>query len=296
MTDTAIPTTAVGTNWVDTRDMDWEDFIGLSIGKVKKLAYMDGGAPSIMIVTLPAGDLGIDLPHRHVHMTTYEHAFHLTGDFPHSEWAAPDAPLETVLFREGYFLDRKPKAIHGNEYLFPDTPTQILCWRSGTGNWLEDPGHETETIDVAFQDFEPAKLTDAVQPEFGTGIVLDRAGTKIISTRDMFWEPLAGHDLARQKILVRDDAGETTVRMISIPPGDTAVEELHKDEGDWEFAYLIAGELPVEGPDGPFTARQGYFMTRSPGAPDGLVPAGPTLAGAVFLQWRIGDNTYPFAR
>jgi hypothetical protein len=293
MTDVANPT-AVGTNWVDTRDMDWGSFNGLSVGKVKTLAWMDDGAPLVMIVVLPAGELGIELPHRHEHKTVYEHAYHLTGDFPHSEWAAPDAPLETVLFREGYFLDRKPGAIHGNEFLFPPTATQILCWRSGTGNWLEDVGAETETVDVEFQGFEPGKLTEAVQPEYGTGIVLDRAGTRLISTRDMFWEPLAGPELARQRVLVRDNDGAPTVRQVFIPAGTTTpIEELPKQEGDWEYAYLVEGELPIAGGE---VAKAGYFMTRSPGAPDGLAPAAPSEAGAMLLQFRWGGNTFPFAK
>jgi hypothetical protein len=296
MTDVSENPTAVGTNWVDTRDMEWGSFPGLSIGRVKNLAWMDNGAPLVQIVVLPSGELGIDLPHRHEHKTVYEHAYHLSGDFPHSEWAAPDAPLETTYMREGYFLDRKPGSIHGNEYLFPPTATQLLVWRSGTGNWLEDEGAETETIDVEFQGFEPAKFTDALQSEFGTGIVFDRAGARLYATRDMFWEPLNGSELAKQRILVRGKDGEPSVRQIFIPAGTTTpVEELPKQEGDWEFAYLVEGELPVAGPDGPIVAKAGYFMTRSPGAPNGLAPVAPSEAGAMFMQFRWGPETFPFA-
>jgi hypothetical protein len=229
-----------------------------------------------------------------VHVNVYENAFTLAGDLPHAEFESRDSDEhEVVLFREGYFMDRRPGSIHGNDFIFSDTGTTILMWRSGSGNWLHEPNAAEETIEVPFGDgFAPKSWNDMLPSRLGDGVVIDREGAYIVNTRDMAWAPLGDVEGAKVRELVRDDSGRATVRMVFVPPGEAAVEPLPLDEGDWEFAYLVEGELPVAGGE---VARQGWFMRRAPGSPDGLVPAAPSITGAVLLQWRMGERTFPSA-
>ena len=56
-----------------------------------------------------------------------------------------------MVFREGYFMDRRPGSIHGNECTVTSpTGCVILMWREGTGNWLDEPNAPQETIEVPY--------------------------------------------------------------------------------------------------------------------------------------------------
>jgi hypothetical protein len=288
----AIKTQRAVASWKDTRGMEWESFYGLDIGRAKLLQRNASGDPMVMMVWLPPGDLGIELPHRHYHVTVYEHAYHLTGDLPHAEWADKDADHDLVVFREGFFLDRHPGSIHGNDAVFSDTGCVILCWRNKLGNWLDEPGAELETLTVPFErPFKGQTYETRVRAD-RDGVVISRPDVRILDTREMPWEPLGSRGAAKVRILARDSAGAVTVRMVFVPPGGAAVEPLPSRPGDRECAMVLEGELTVAGDDGPQVVRVGYFMDRAPGAPDGLEPSGPSETGAVVLHWRMGPDTY----
>jgi hypothetical protein len=291
----AVVAAADGITWTDTRAMDWGVFPGLGGGNVKVLHVDDDGVPVVMIVHLPPGDLGVTIPHRHHHVTVYEQAFHLAGDFPHAEWATAESDHEVVTFRDGYFLDRKPGSLHGLDHMFGDTGAVVLSWRSGPGNWIDEPNAAEETIDVDFdQPFIGKGLDDVIRGRAGDGIVLDRAGARIIDTREMAWQPV-DDSAVRVRILSRDAAGEPTVRMVFLPPGQVAAPPMATGEGEHEFALILEGQLVVAGADGPAVVKQDGFMNRAPGAPEGLVPVAPSPTGAMLLQWRIGPDTWaPF--
>lgn len=278
--------------WTDTRDMPWGSFSGLEVGRVKQLHVDPEGHPIVMVVWLPPGDLGVPIPHRHYHATVYEHAFHLGGDLPHAEWAGKNADHEVVVFRQGYFLDRKPGSIHGLDALYSDTGCSILVWRNGLGNWLDEPNAAEETLEVPFErpfrslTYEQRTVNDR------DGIVIDRPDARILDTRELPWAPLGDDPAARVRELAHDAAGVATVRMVYFPPGEAPLPPLATAEGEHECAMVLEGELPVADGDDVVAARAGWYMNRPAGAPPGLVPAGPTEVGAVVLQWRIGPDTF----
>lgn len=299
MTDVRIPTTPTdgGVAWADTRDMPWEPFGGFDLGRLKRLHLDADGAPLVMIVWLPPGDLGIELPHRHQHRTTFECAYQLGGDLPHAEWERPTDDHEIVVFREGFFMNRAPGSLHGNEWIFSDAGTHILMWRSGTGNWLDEPNATEETLLVDVDEpFIRRSWGDALTARWGDGIVLDRAGARIISTREMAWTALPEPRGAKMRVLAHDQAGEPSVRMVFIPPGQSAAPVLPNSGHDQEFAYVVEGELTVEHDGEATVCRPGYFMSRSPDAGPALVPIAPSPTGAVVLNWRIGPNTFAAPR
>jgi len=296
-TPEAVVSVHEGITWTDMRTMDWGTFPGLGGGLVKVMHVDEENVPYVMAVWMPPGELPVEYPHRHYHASVYEHAYHLGGDLPHGEWSGPDDDHELVIFREGYFLDRKPGSIHGLDRMYSDTGAIVLSWRSGTGNWVDEPDAPTETLNVDIDtDAFVSKTGDQVtRGAARTGVVLDRSGARVLDTREMDWDPL-GDGAARVRVLTRDHAGEPTVRIVFLPPGEESVLALATGPEDHEFATVLEGEYTVPGADGPLRIKEGYFMNRAPGAPQGLVAAGPSVTGAVVLQWRMGPETFPFPK
>jgi hypothetical protein len=298
MTDVTVPVPGIvsqvdGVSWQDMRSMDWGTFPGLGACLVKMIHVDEDSVPWVMAVWLPPGKLPVPIPHRHYHATVYEQAFHLTGDLPHGEWASEDDDHELVVFRAGYFLDRRPGSLHGLDHMYSDSGAIVLSWRSGVGNWVDEPNADEETVHVKIGDGFRSKGPDEVtRARPRDGIVLDRAGCRVIDTRDMEWEPL-GSGQARVRVLARDAAGEPSVRIVFLPPGDAGGEALPVGPDDREFAVVLEGEYLVPGADGPLTIKEGFAMNRAPGAPEGLVAAGSSPTGAVVLNWRMGPDTFP---
>ena len=139
---------------VDTRTMVWEDFPGLKGCKVKVLSRFPDGHAMIFLVWMPPGSpIPTELlPHRHVHRTTSEFAYVLSGELPHWEYEdASQKEGELVVFKEGYFMHRKPGSLHGLEPgPVSDTGCLILFWRDGVGNWLDDPNAAEESPEVPY--------------------------------------------------------------------------------------------------------------------------------------------------
>jgi quercetin dioxygenase-like cupin family protein len=137
---------------LDSRAMPWTPFPGLRGAQVKVLARDERGDHRVILVFMPPGlRPGVRL-HRHYHRTVREFALVLSGELPHWEYEdAAQADGELVVFREGYFMDRRPGSIHGNECTVTSpTGCVILMWREGTGNWLDEPNAPQETIEVPY--------------------------------------------------------------------------------------------------------------------------------------------------
>lgn len=139
---------------LDTREMEWEEFSGLKGCKVKVLSRFPDGHAMIFLVWMPPGSpIPVEhLPHRHVHKTTSEFAFVLSGELPHWEYeSAEQKHGELVIFKEGFFMHRKPGSLHGLEP-GPESQTGclILFWRDAVGNWLDDPNAAEESPEVPY--------------------------------------------------------------------------------------------------------------------------------------------------
>ncbi len=138
---------------LDTRAMAWEEFEGLAGARIKVLSRDDQGEPAVFLVWLPPGRLISELPHRHYHRSVHEYGFTLSGELPHWEYAnAEQQQGDLIVFREGYFMHRRPGSLHGLEP-GPTSPTGcvVLMWRSGPGTWMDEPGFADETVDVPYR-------------------------------------------------------------------------------------------------------------------------------------------------
>jgi uncharacterized cupin superfamily protein len=141
-----------GVRILDTRAMPWQPFAGLRGAKVKVLARDDEGHERVTLVFMPPGLRPGARRHRHLHRSVREFALVLSGELPHWEYEdAETADGELVVFREGYFMDRRPGSIHGNECTSASpTGCVILMWRDGPGTWLDEPGAAAETIEIPY--------------------------------------------------------------------------------------------------------------------------------------------------
>lgn len=298
---------------LDTRAMTWEDFPGLAGTKVKVLSRDSDGTPMVFLQWMPPGELpAVALPHRHYHRTVREYAYVLWGELPHWEYSSADQQRgDLVIFREGFFMDRRPGSIHGLE---PDRASKIGCvllmWRDGTGTMINESDFAGETVDVPYSQpsgedgaaagsptTASAPIAEGV-PTGPGGVVLDRSDVTLLDTREMAWEPFEGLPGARVKVLSRDADGNGLVWLIWLPPGDVpgvARPHRHYHRTIREFSYMVSGELPhweyrnAEQQRGDLVVvREGFFMERAPGSVHGLEDGPASGTGCVLLQWRDG--------
>ena len=139
--------------FLDTREMEWEDFPGKAGAKMKVLSRFENGEPSVFLVWTPPG-LGSGDAHRHYHRTVHEFHFFLEGDFPIWEYDSPDqAEGQHIVIKPGFYLERRPgeDGIHGMEGgPTSETGCLMLQWRTGTGNWTEEADYHEESVDVPY--------------------------------------------------------------------------------------------------------------------------------------------------
>jgi hypothetical protein len=293
--------------FLDTRAMPWEDFSGIEGGRIKVLKRNERGDADIMMVWLPPGELpSVELPHRHVHRTVKEFSFMLGGELPHWEYASPEVGEgdgELVIFREGFFMERKPGSIHGLEKgPTPGTGCTVLMWRNGVGNWLDEPEAATETIDVPY----PAPADSVPSPpstlDERPGVVIERDDLTLLDTREMEWEDFPLLQGTRVKVLSRDENGDAMVFLVWSPPGELPSVELphrHYHSTVHEYALCLSGDMPhweyesAEQARGDVVViREGVFMDRAPGSIHGLEAGQTSATGSVVLMWRDGVGTF----
>lgn len=296
-----------GVTWTDTRDMEWGQFEGLGSAKVKVLHVDEAGDPMVFLVWLPPGDLGVEIPHRHYHATTSEWSFVVEGDLPHWEYASAGSDdSELVVFRPGYYMDRRPGSIHGLEAgVTSDTGTTILFWRDNTGNWLDEPRAAEETLDVPFADpaaLRPKSRTDALAARYGDGTVIEREDLRIVDTREMAWEPHDGIPGSQIKVLSRFPDGQAQTSLLWLPPGELpelGLPHRHYHRTAHEFIYVLEGECVIweyadaEQLEGDLVrAREGFFMDRAKGSLHGIESSYYSPTGSIVLEWRTAPGTY----
>jgi len=287
---------------LDTRAMPWQPFEGLAGTQIKVLSRDERGNPMVFLQWIPPGGFpSVALPHRHRHQSVREYAYVLDGELPHWEYADADSPGELVVFREGYYMDRRPGSIHGLE---PGPASSIGCtllfWRDGIGTMVDEPEFAGETEDVPYPDGGTLPWAP-LERDGAAGVVLDRPDVTILDTREMPWEEFSGLAGARVKMLTRDGDGNGLVWLIWLPGDIPSVGRPHRHyhRSIHEFSYMISGELPhweyrnAEQQQGDLVVvRSGYFMERQPGSVHGLEEGPSSAIGCVLLQWRDGVGNY----
>ena len=239
---------------LDTREMPWERFAGITGGAVKVLSRFPTGEPEVMLIWRPAGPTATlaKLPHRHRHPRIREQFFFLSGELPHWDYRSEDDTHgELLVFREGYYLDRRPgMGIHGlEEHPVSRTGAVILHWRTGTGNMGGEPNFDQESIAVPYP---PGKIdinsTALSARSDGSGIVYETDGVTAIDTREMAWQSFPNWGDAHIKVLSRFDDGEPEVTILHRPPDAARMAKglpyRHYHPNIREVFFILSGELP----------------------------------------------------
>ena len=137
---------------LDTREMKWESFPGLDHCKIKVLTRSADGDPMVFLLWFPPIELLPDIPHRHIHQSVTEWSYVLAGELPHWEYAnAEQTKGDRILFKQGYYMHRKPGSIHGlEENSASAVGCLILSWRDKVGNFAAEPGFAEESPSVPY--------------------------------------------------------------------------------------------------------------------------------------------------
>jgi hypothetical protein len=144
------------TTLLATRELDWQDFEGVHGHKIKVLNRFRDGRPSVFLLWLPPGAAPYDGPHRHYHRTVDEHHFVLEGEQPTWIYDGPEqgeGEGHAFVLREGFYLGRTagPSGIHGRETQpTSETGCVMLVWRTGPGNFTNEPEDAEETVVVPY--------------------------------------------------------------------------------------------------------------------------------------------------
>ena len=283
----------------DTREMPWVDLPGIPGAKQKVLVRDADGEPSVQFTWLPPG-LRSDRPERHFHKTVLERGYVLFGELPLREFASiDDEQGRPVLFKEGYYMDRRPGSVHGLDF---DNPSPvgflILEWRTGPGTYLGEPraAEETTVLDASVGTND----TPLCPPGSPHWVVVDSGNLCLLDTRAMPWTELPGMKMAKMKVLSLAAAGHTEVVILNLAPrptGGAPMRHFHRTVR--EAGLVLDGDLPMreylsmEDDIGERVCFQkGYFMDRAPGSIHGVDTSRSSGIGFTFLEWRAGPGTY----
>ena len=142
---------------LDTRELPWcipaegEPFHGTGV-KVKVLARDDEGSPLVQLLWIPPGTPSFSpggVRERHYHKTVREYVFTLEGELPFREYRELDGDGELVVYKQGYFLDRRPGPGSGHgmdtEHASP-AGCLMLEVRTGSRSQMAERGSEHETV------------------------------------------------------------------------------------------------------------------------------------------------------
>jgi hypothetical protein len=302
-------------NIFDTRAMEWSDFPARKGAKVKVLARFESGDPEIFLLWMPPGPLRVlrgGKQYRHYHQTVHEHSFILHGGpLPHWDYDSPEQKVGTLInFGPGYYLDRRPgpDGIHGAEFgAVPQVGRVSLSWRSGTGNWADEPNFHDESLEIPYPEGPGVPAAPPVSPDDPPGIVYRRPSVTVFNTFEMGWEEYPGLDGTKIKVLERFPDGEPSVMLrwrqpgALLPPDRLPYRHYHATVR--ECMFVLQGEIPhwdyrsaddAEGEGKLIRFKEGYFMDRRPG-PGAIhgIEAGPVSdTGSLVLFWRTGTGNF----
>ena len=299
-----------GLRALDTRELEWREHDTVADGCTKTLSCDTDGEPTIGIVRYPAGRSQPDFPAGIYHKASREFAFFLGGDLPHWEFGrVNDAGVlvesfqELVVFKEGFYMDRRPLTVHG---LGPESSrigSEVLTWRASGGTFVGEDSVGDHTVGLGAVAPETADPGVAHDPQMEAsdvaGTVKDWADLTVLDTRAMTWGPhprLAG---ARIKVLSRDVKGQATVALTWLPPeGMHAPASTPAYHAFREFCFVLEGELRLrefeDATDSAgelLIARKGCYLDRIPGSIH-CVDAEPSATGCVLLGWRTLDAVF----
>ncbi len=142
---------------LDTRDGEWklpaegQPFHGTGV-KVQVLARDADGHALVQLLWVPPGTASFspgELRERHYHTTVREFVFTLEGELPFREYEDPYGDGQLMVYKKGYFLDRRPGPASGHgmdyEHVSP-TGCLMLEVRTGPHSQMAETLSHLETV------------------------------------------------------------------------------------------------------------------------------------------------------
>lgn len=242
---------------------------GIPGWQAKTLFGGPGGA-RLAVYYIPPGAEGAVLHYHDFH----EWAYVLSGDFTNNESTSPEqvmGPLQR--FRQGHFLSRPPRSLHGGERgRLPTMASQlgatIMVMEEGDG------AAGTFTVDPTQRERQTAGMTyNARYRE-----ILDWSNPRIIDTVEgMPWQAVEDSPGLSVKHLADVPARGFRARMYFLNAGATppAALRAQRYEHATRFLFVIAGSLDLETRDAagaPVRQSLGerFFVEQPPGAVAGV--------------------------
>ena len=230
--------------FLDTRTMSWESH-GDSM---RKVLHEDPVAQrSIILRYFPPNQAST--PFRWFHRTVRETFLFLWGEYRGWEFTAPeDRDGRVVVFRQGTFMDRPPRSLHGRRPAASAIGSEFLQWHSHGGSFDADPQESFALPDgAAIPDGPPFR------------------SPKIVETDDLPWRAhprLPGASI--RQLSAHEEgaaAGRYPIALVSLPHGWVASPEgriAGAGGRPWLFVLWGSVGLNVAGVD--LRARRGCYL------------------------------------
>jgi hypothetical protein len=299
-----------GLRALDTRELDWQEHDLVDGAWTKPLSYDAAGEPTVGIVFYPAGRSAPDFPGGIYHKDSREFAYFFGGELPHWEFGRVDDAgalvesfQELVVFKEGFYMDRRPMTVHGLGRESSRTGSEVLTWRTSRGTFVSDDAVEEHTVrsgDAASPGADQGVAYDTRgSASERAGVVTDWADLTILDTRAMTWAAHPRIAGARIKVLSSDAAGHAIVSLTWMPPERPHGRQQARSHHSFrEFVFVLDGELrlrefehPTDSEGELLIARKGYYLDRAPGSVH-CVDQEPSATGCLLLSWRTLDAVF----
>lgn len=230
----------------DTAAMPWEHHV--LPGSIRKVLYVDPKTEGYVHLRYAfSGKAGQSV--RRYHRTVRETFFFVGGDLPDWEFKdANDTKGWDVVFREGDFMDRPPRSVHGRgAHQTSEAGGTFLIWSTHGDEFEADL---QESIYLDFEGNFDNHGRDFTVPN-------------IVDTGKLDWTPHPKVKGWMQRMVSLNEAGAPPafypVTMVHVPMGSAAGQALTTDEHR-RWLYVVNGSMTLSDGSQDLALRKGAYL------------------------------------
>jgi hypothetical protein len=293
-----------GLTVTDTRSLDWQAADWFLPSAIRNPLSLDEDGDAIISMGWLSGATSLLRPAAAGRRSRSYHQgrelyFCLGGELPFAEYDR-DGTERRVVLREGYWIDRGPGGVHGGGDGPPPVAVNSIGWMMADEDAFVGVRESRDLVEVLAGEVPPppsAEPAPAATVE-AAAVKLDRPGidgVRIVSSRELSWEPHPFLPGARIKPLSRRRDGDATVSLLWLPRGRHPAAGVlpFRARSDFrEFALVLEGELRVwhyadaSGARGESVLlERGFWLDRRAGCVHGFEDALASRTGATLLHF-----------
>lgn len=230
----------------DTASMAWQDHvIG---GSIRKVLYVDPQTKGYVHLRF-AQPGKPEQSVRRYHRTVRETFYFLGGDLPDWEFkSAADTKGWDVTFREGHFMDRPPRSVHGRgSHQTSEAGGTFLIWSTHGDEF------EADLKESIYLDF------DGNFDNHGRDFTVPN----IVDTAKLDWVPHPTVKGWKQRMVSLNEKGAPPafypVTMVHLPAGSAAGQTLTTD-GHRRWLYVVNGTMTLQDGSQDLSLRKGAYL------------------------------------